>query len=133
MVGNFESNMFYGTLSIYFITNLVNTVVMHRCKRTPLKLLFAILPLPILFICCTVNILMFRSIVDINNPPFGTDYSGYFIGLVIISGFIMVAFYVVNIIYMLNFFIRQRNWNLTLFKTQYSYIKYYNLIIYLYF
>lgn len=110
--------MFYGTLVIYFITNLVNTVIMYRCKRVQLKLLFAILPLPILFIYCTANILVFKSIVDINNPPFGTDYSGYFMGLVILAGFLMVTFYAVNIIYMLIFLIRQRNWNLTLFRTQ---------------
>ncbi|MBK1812303.1 hypothetical protein JHL18_16895 [Clostridium sp. YIM B02505] len=103
MIGNFENNMFYGTLAIYFITNLVNTVIMYKCKRRQLKLLFAILPLPILFIYCTANILIFKSIVDISNPPFGTDYSGYFMGLVILAGFLMVVFYVVNIIYMLIF------------------------------
>ena len=109
MDGNFEWNMINGTLCIYFITNLVNTVIMYRCKRIQLKLLFAIFPLPILIIYCTVNMLIFKSIVDINNPPFGTDYSGYFMGLVIFMGFLMVAFYVANIIYMLIFLIRQRN------------------------
>jgi len=109
MDSNFEWNMIYGTLSVYFITNLVNTVIMYRCKSVQLKLLFAILPLPILVIYCTVNMLIFKSIVDINNPPFGTDYGGYFMGLVIFIGFLMVAFYVINIIYIFIFFIKQRN------------------------
>lgn len=107
MVSSFENNMFYGTLVIYFIANLVNTVIMCRCKRSQLKLLFAILPLPILFICCTANTLVFKAFIDIDNPPFGTDYSGYFMGLIIISGCLMVASYVVNIIYMFIFLIRQ--------------------------
>lgn len=98
MNSSFENVIFYITLIIYFILNIANTIIMLRSKKPAFKLLFAVLPFPLLFVISSINVFIFKAVVDISNPPFGTDYSGYFMGLVIIMGMIMVAFYILNFI-----------------------------------
>jgi len=101
MDDNFENSIFYITLIIYFIANITNTVLMMTKTQFRYKVLCALLPFPLLFLISSVNVTIFKVAIDINNPPFGTDYSGYFTGLIIVLGVIMMLFYIINITYLI--------------------------------
>lgn len=95
---DFETISFLVTLVIYIVLNIICTVFAYIQRQLKYKLLFALMPLPLLIIIILINTIIFKAVVDINNPPFGTDYSGYFMGIIIILGLVMVVFYFINFI-----------------------------------
>ena len=98
---NFENTLFIGTLLLYFVLNVINSILMITRKRVGLKLLIGILPFALAIPTMFVSIQILKATIEYNKLPFGTDYGGYGTGLAVILGLLMMFFYAVNAIYLI--------------------------------
>lgn len=108
-MGLFENISFIATILIGILLNITNSVLVIRFKTISKKIIFALLPFPIVFIILILNSIILNIAISITGS--NSDYGGYGTGLAVISGLIMVPFYIANGIILFIYIIKELSKN----------------------